>query len=306
MANAVDRCGTFRFDGVLETGVSENRDDKGALKSVTFSVRLIMDEYWDEEEQQWVDWSEYDMETVGFLNLFYRDKKTGNIISSMTFEQVTKVFGWDGRSIKQLADGDYSQLRGQIRIAENTYEHAKSPFQVVWLDVFDANPVRQLKKLDSAGVSKLDKELALVLQASGKAPVAASAKKSSKPAPPKLAPKPEPKLEEKEAQSEEDHKAKSRERAERLRAEAKKPTPPAKKPQSSPQEGPQVWTKQKAWETIVEVKNDDIDDETLASIWHGKIDEYGGESKVTSDQWSEITHAVLDTEYEEGKTVGVF
>ena len=95
-----------------------------------------------------------------------------------------KVFKWDGNSFQILANDDYSKIKGQLRIADNDPEYAaKNPFTVEWIDVFDADPVRQLRMLDDKGLKDLDAQFASVLKASGKAPAPASVR-STGPKPP--------------------------------------------------------------------------------------------------------------------------
>ena len=120
----VDRTGTFRFNKVLEAGVGAKADEKGNTTNVSFNVRLLLSEYWDEQEGAWVDWSEYEVELTAYFYLFGTSKKTGKKGPTINHTQVMKVFGWDGRSFQILANDDYSEIKGQVRIVENDPEYA--------------------------------------------------------------------------------------------------------------------------------------------------------------------------------------
>jgi len=298
----VDRTGTFRFSQVLEAGVSKT---KNGLPS--FNVRLLLSEYYDETEGEWVDWSEYDVEVSPYFCLFGVGKKSGKKEPTLNHQQVMKVFGWDGKSFQVLANGDYSKTTGQVRIKDNDPEYAdKNPFQVAFIDVFDADPGSQLRKLDAKELKKLDAEFAQLLQSSGKAPVAATvpAKKSTRPKPPKATPEEKP-------ISEEDKKAALKAKSDRLKAAGKKkPAPPTRQapepvaPETAAPEtaAPKIpstkeYTKQQAWEIVVEMKDDNCDDKQLGACWSAAVNDIAGDTPdedVTGQQWGVIVDKVLD------------
>lgn len=305
MSNRVDRIGTFRFEKVLETGVSKT---KNGLPS--FNVRLSLSAYYDETEGEWVDWSEYDVEVSSYFCLFGIGKKSGKKEPTLNHQQIMKVFVWDGKSFQVLASEDYSDIKGQVRIADNDPEYAdRNPFVVAFIDVFDADPGSQLRKLDAKELKKLDAEFAQLLQSSGKAPTAATApaKKSTGPKPPKTAATANETVvvnpESGEPVSEEDKKANLRAKSERLKAAGKKkPTPPACKAPESDAATPEIpstkeYTKQQAWEIIVEMKDDNCDDKQLNATWSAVVNDVAGEvpyEDVTGQQWGVIVDKVLD------------
>lgn len=142
----VDRTGTYRFNKVLEAGVGAKADEKGVTTNVSFNVRLLLSEYWDEQEGVWVDWTggEEPVEISAYFYLFGVNKKTQKKGPTINHTQVMKVFGWDGRSFQVLANEDYSETKGQVRIIDNDPEYAeRNPFQVAFIDVFDADPSSQ-------------------------------------------------------------------------------------------------------------------------------------------------------------------
>ena len=58
-------------------------------------------------------------------------------------------------------------------------------------------------------------------------------------------------------------------------------------------------TKSEAWSTIVELKADDVTDETLRDVFYGAVDEVCGAEDtdpktVTGEQWFKVMHRTLD------------
>lgn len=199
MSSQVDRVGTFRFDRVNSVGLSSGKsvsEDDPQPRSITFSALLHLSEFWDEEDSKWVDWADADVELVAYLPLHFFDKETQEQAEFSIRKKVVEVFGWDGASFKGLCDGDYSETKGQIRLEDDTYEKAKYPFKVVWIDTFDATPGRQLRQITGDDLKDLDKLMARHLQKSAKPAKAATVKKTAKkttkkttkpPTPPKTA-----------------------------------------------------------------------------------------------------------------------
>jgi hypothetical protein len=301
--NKVDRTGTYRFDKVLESGVSITKTSNYP----SFNVRLRLSEYYDEENEVWVDWSEAEVEISCYFCLFGIAKKTKKIEPTLNHQQVMKVFNWEGKSFQILANGDYSKIKGQIRIEDNDPEYAdKNPFQVAFIDVFDADPSSQLRKLNPKELKDLDAQFAQLLQTSGKAPKAATVppKKSTRPVPPKASSKPKTEAQEEPAPpTEEEKKAALKAKSEKNRAAKKKdnkPKPPARQPATPPAaEIPSTkeYTKQQAWEIVVEMKADSCDDDQLNSSWNAAINDVVGKTpdeEITGQQWGVITDKVLD------------
>ena len=183
MGNPVDRTGTFRFDKVLSTSLIVGRDvseDNSQPAYVKFVALLHLSEFWDTEASEWVDWADADVEVVAYLQLCFFDKKIKKQAEWSSCKKVKEVFGWDGSSLNALCDGDYGEVKGQVRLEDDTYDKAKFPFKVAWLDTFDATPGRQLKPTSKEDVDRADKLLAGVFT-STKAPTkAVSAKGKGK------------------------------------------------------------------------------------------------------------------------------
>lgn len=309
----VDRTGTYRFNKVLEAGVGAKADEHGKTTNVSFNVRLLLSEYWDEQEGVWVDWTagEEPVETSAYFYLFGVAKKTGKKGPTINHTQVMKVFGWDGRSFQVLANEDYSEIKGQVRIIDNDPEYAeRNPFQVAFLDVFDADPSSQLRKLDPVGLKKLDAEMAMLLQSSGKAPTAATvpAKKNTRPKAPAKAPVAEPEPEPVTPPTEAEKKATLKAKSERIKKAGGKtvtgpkppvrPTPPVAEAETTETAEGGGLTKQQAYEFVIEMKADECTDEQLSASWNAAINEVAGEATpdedVTDAQWRLVANKTLD------------
>lgn len=302
----LDRIGTFKCIP-LEWGVSLTTQKK----LPQFVVRVKLMEYYDQQEDSWFNYSELDAEINAYLCLYGADKKKNSKIGpTLSYDQVKKVFSWDGTSFATLSNGDYSELQFQVRIGENTWEEAKSPYQVDWIDEYDADPSRQLRKLDAKELKDLDKQFAAL----NKEPVkAATAPKKPHPARvPADDGKPLTAAEKKAVQRVKSERIKAANKAE---AEAKlakdsgdMPAPPEppevvetpEAPTPAPP-GDACCTKQGAWEAIVEMRDPTINDETIKELWNAAIEEAAGPEavtkegmkKITEKQWFQVKEIVL-------------
>ena len=167
----IDRIGTFKA-AIVDHGVSLTTHGYPQ-----FVAKFSATEIWDEEESKWVDWSEYDQQITGYFVLFGAKGETLNC------QNLKKALNWDGNSFKTLAEGDYSSVIVQIRVAENTYND-KTSLQVDWIDVEGATPGASVKKLDTSELAALDAEYSKLLKAGGKKAPPATASKPSKPSKP--------------------------------------------------------------------------------------------------------------------------
>ena len=193
MSNQVDRTGTFRFDKVLSVSMSSGKavsEDDPQPRSITFMALLHLSEFWDTESSEWVDWADAGVEVVAFLPLYFFDKKTKEQAEFSIRKKVVEVFGWDGGSFTALCNRDYIAVKGQVRFADDTYEKAKFPFKVEWLDTFDATPGRQLRQLGKDDLKDLDKIMASTLKKTSKPIKAVSARGKGKAAGKPTTPKP--------------------------------------------------------------------------------------------------------------------
>jgi len=280
MAN-VDRIGTFRCNPI-ESGMGKSRNGYPVF---TAQVKLL--EIWDEDEEVWHPWEEYEQEATIFATLFGMVGKKKELGTTLTHAQVSKVFNWDGTDFGYLNDTDFSDIKFQVRIEDNDPDYAdKNPYVVNWVDEYDAIPGTRIKKLDAAGVKDLNQQFALLLKQTGKKAAPAKAPVIGNPI---------AKVNQTATQAIKAKKGKKQ-------TEVAKTTPKA--PPTVPSKVPAVpglpegkCTKQEAWETVVELKNDDCNDDQLNAAWLAAIAEKAPdteEKNITPEQWFAIRDTTLD------------
>jgi len=304
----LDRIGTFRCIP-LEWGVSLT-----SQKNLPqFVVRVKLMEYYDQQEDTWFDYSEFDAEINTYLCLYGADKKKNDKIGpTLSYDQVKKVFSWDGKSFATLSNGDYSELQFQVRIGDNTWEGARSPYQVDWIDEYDVDPARQLRKLDAAELKDLDKQFAALNKEPVKAVTVPHPAKV--PTDDKKTEKPVTTAEKKKIMKARSNKIKAAAAAETKAKEETEinstdmPGPPeAEDPLEAPADASakapaeNACDKQQAWEAIVEMRDPTINDETIKELWNAAIEEIAGpeaitkvgQKKITDEQWYQVKEIVL-------------
>jgi hypothetical protein len=293
----VDRSGVFRCK-LLDHGIGKS--SKKGYPQLIIKVKLTelfdRDVIGDDCPDGFQDIAEWDMETQGYISLYGIKKGESNPSRLLSYEQVMKVFGWDGESLAELAAGTYDDLEFQVRITENDYEDTKYPFQVSWIDTYDADPDPGIKKLDADEIKSLDAQFSNITASAKKAasakpkPRAAKAKKS--------------KAKEDKPLTDAERKAKLKEKSAKIKeaakAQAKKSSPPPpeddsdKLPLPEPKE---ELTKAEAWERIYEMRDPGIDDSTVMELWKAAIEEVGGEGATSKDlngkQWYQVKEIVL-------------
>lgn len=278
----VDRIGTFRCSPI-ETGVGVSRN-----KFPVFTAQVKLLEIWDEDEEAWHPWAEYEQEAVIFATLFGIGKKSQKMEPTLNHVQISKIFNWDGTDFGYLNDTDFSDVKFQARIEDNDPDYAdKNPYVVNWIDEYDAIPGTKIKKLDAAGVKELNQQFAILLKQTGKKVVPAKAPAIGNP----TAKVPEVPVATPSAKAKKGKK----------QTEAAKTSP--KVPPKVPT-GPSLLgipegkcTKQEAWETICELKDDACSDEQLKIAWLAAIAKKAPdteEKNITPEQWFTIRDAVLD------------
>ena len=317
----LDRIGTFRCKA-LEWGVDGKKKKGTDIELPWFNVRVLLTQFYDPKEGEWFDYIEdeegnaREAEMVAFLCLYGAIKaKGGEIGPTLSMDQVKKVFNWDGRSLVQLAGGDYSELEFQVRIGENTYGEATYPYQINWINEYDADPVSQLRKLDAKELKDLDKQFAAMGAKNATPKSIATAVKAPTATPPAASP---PTAEEKARKMAEKSVKNLKGTAKITKAKkiaavtaaaaayaasaASGPPPKSESedavvPPAKPSET--ACTMQEAWNAIVELRDPTIDDKTIGKVWHGAIAEIAGpdaeSENVTPEQWCQIKDKTLES-----------
>lgn len=174
----IDRAGTFRGD-IVDRAVTQS---SGGFPQLELQLKAA--EFYDEDEQQWVDWSTVDEKDItAWLILFDgKDKQTFHV------KQIEKIFAWDGVSFVELNEINIEDVKIQFRVAKNIYEGNEN-YKVEWIDEYDATPGRTVRKLDADELKTLQAKYKSHLK--GKAPASASkaAPKAAPKAPPKAPPR---------------------------------------------------------------------------------------------------------------------
>lgn len=309
----LDRIGTFHcklLEHVVDGKASKKLDGKVLP---WFNVRVLLTEIYDAKEGKWFDYSDFAAEIAAYQCLYGSIKKLGGKIGpTLSMGQVKKVFNWDGRSLAQLAAGKYDDLEFQVRIGENTYEEATYPYQVNWIDVYDAEPGSQLRRLDAEELKDLDKQFAaLGAKNATTKPVVTAAKapaKAKAPAHPARVPADDeaPDSPEEKARKTEAKSAKNRAAAEKTKtktkAEASTPPPPPVSQDAVVPPAPVVKTEcsmQEAWNKIIKLRDPTIDDKTIGKVWHDSVAEITGPDTesdgITPAQWYQIGELTLQS-----------
>ncbi|MBE3140135.1 MAG: hypothetical protein IMZ53_06090 [Thermoplasmata archaeon] len=227
-----------------------------------FVPRLVADEMYDRDNKEWVGLSDTP-DIVGYLVLVDgKDNKT------MNCSQIEKVTGWDGIDLLALETADLVDKPVLFVVKEHTYND-KISMQVDWVDEFDADPIRGLKKLDPDKLKALQSKFGKSLGGKTAKPVSAASGKNKTAAAPIQAPK-----------------------------KTTVPSMPTRKPTE-----PKVkidagkCTKEEAFAYVsnTELWKKDVTNETLSGAWVDTVNSIAGErpdSEITPEEWYKVQQAV--------------
>jgi len=315
-----DRKGTFlatEIDRALSSTANQN------LPQLVIKMKLVhwFDEALNGGAGDWVDFSDFDMETVGYFLLVFNGKNGPE--TTLTYEQLMKVYGWDGKDFQTLTEMAAPEMF-MVRIEDNDPEYAdKNPYVVNWIDEATADPRGGLKKLDAAGIANLQSQFGALLNKAGKAAPPVSAKKAPKaplavPAstgtearPPKQTAA--QKRAAKKAKSDKVAAANAKIAAEKKAKAAPKapPTPPTPPtlptvPAETPDAATDItpMTKEEAYNQVFEMQAVGTTDEARNAAWHAAIKQVIGvtdeefaeldQKTITGEQWYQIMHETLN------------
>lgn len=164
----ITNAGTYR-GVVLEHAVSESTNGYPQLV-----LKMSGIQYYDETNKEWVELQDVPDAWAYLVLVDSKDEKTLNCV------QVEKVFNWDGRDLTELENMELTGKPIQFRASFRKYLN-EDRLGVEWIDTYDAEPGRSVKKLDSAGIKALQSKFSK-----------ASGEKSK--ATPATAPKTKPKI----------------------------------------------------------------------------------------------------------------
>lgn len=325
----VDRTGTFL---ATEIDRALGQTNKKGLPQLSIKMKLVhwFDNDLNDGAGDWVDFSSYEMETVGYFVLVFQGEKGPE--TSLSYEQLMKVYGWNGRDFQILTEMPAPEMF-LVRIEDNDPAYAdKNPYVVNWIDEATADPHGGLKKLDAAGITSLQSQFGALLNKTGKIAPPASAKKTPPTAPataakstpaaptvPGAAAVEPPKQtaadkkaakKAKSAKVAEDNarlKAEEEAKATAVKAPPTSPTPPSAAPTMPPAsavtapaeqtEEVKFCTKEEAFAFVYEMQAEGITDEARTAAWNAAIKQIAGDADhkdITGEQWHQIMHETLN------------
>lgn len=244
-----------------------------------FEVALQATQVYDPETKTWI-YLEGEHTITGFLILYDSKDQPCLVIG-----QLEKVFGWDGVSFTVLNEIKAPIDGVQFRVEENEYND-KINFQVRWIDEYNAEPGRTVKKLDADALKSLD----------------ARYKKNMKRAPAASAPMvqvagPKPTV----SVGPDDPAVKVAVVKSPRTAKPKPLAPPARTPTNpSVPTAPATasgTTKEGAWATVCKGREKSVTNAQLAEIWQTVVERIAPDKtdeEITLEQWYQIEIAVLD------------
>ena len=215
-------------------------------------VELQAEEIYEKSETggDWVPLPDPFETIVAYLVLIGKD---GTMTKSA--EQVQAAMGWSGRSFAELNDKDFSDTAIQFHVEENEYPPGNFKMQVRWINPYDADPNRSIKKLDKAAVKNLDSKHGAALRAfSKRAPTKTAATPASTP-----------------------------------------PTGGSKKSSSGPPKKEKLeYTADAIWKRL-QAANEDVSEEDLCTVWEGVDNDFVKDSDDrTPSDWKTFETLLKD------------
>jgi len=274
MNTNVDRSGVFKVIST-EHGLGQTR--KAGYPQ--YNVQTEVTAHYDDDTEQWVDYTEYEMEIGVRQCLFGMVGKQGakELGTTLSYDQVCKVFKWDGADLQVLADIEPG-VEFQVTLKDNDPEYAdKNPFQVDWIDDFDADPKQKIAKCTKEEITGLNAKYAALLKKKATPAAPKTAKKAVKKTVKKAAPK-VPEV--------------------GVITKKKKPAvpPPVAAPAPTPTSQVDQYTKNKAWGDVVDLKGD-VTDEQLRGAWQNAIHDVSngqGEEALNGEGWWKVKDRTLN------------
>jgi len=276
MSRLIDRAETFR-GRIVESCLGLTKQSR----LPQFVVRLEADECFDQETEQWVNWTQYEeREIFGRLTL---SSKNDDILFHA--ENLHKAIGWSGQTLRELDETDYTGTVVQFRTDWNEYD-GKTSIQIVNIMHADSDPTRRIARLEPEKVKALDARYANALRSKFGGP---KPKKVSKP----------------DSTSKETHSPASKPSKP---AKSNKPKPkkkPGRPPKSEKPKPvgiaehlglPETCTEDEAWEQFNKHASDEFQPAEREAKWLDVIEEMGGADALDKENtWANIRDICLET-----------
>lgn len=162
--STITNAGTYR-GAVLEHAVSESTNGYPQLV-----LKMSGAQYYDETNKEWVGLQDAPDGWAYLILVDSKDERTLNCV------QVEKAFNWDGLDLTELENMELTGKPVQFRASFRKYQN-EDRLGVEWIDVYDAEPGRSVKKLDPAGIKALQSKFSKA--SGGKKSTPASASKTA-------------------------------------------------------------------------------------------------------------------------------
>jgi len=125
----IDREGSFQVD-IIDYGLNHKKET--GTYSVFVKVRARTK--WEPTTKTWDDWTAYEAEAAGFLNVVKRD----HTLNDDQIRRLVEHAGWDGHW-KSIQEHTWQPTPCQVSIKKKTYQ-GNETFDVDWINAFDDTP----------------------------------------------------------------------------------------------------------------------------------------------------------------------
>ncbi len=165
MSQDLNQEGTFR-GRIIEFGLQEG----SGTESVGIAIKAEIDELFDSELKDWVDWREYRVQCYGYVNIIKKDGSP-NTVSA---ENLCKCTGWNG-SLDDVANGAWKPKPVQFSTKINVYQD-KTSYKIDYINEYDRVPGGGIRSIDAGKAKTLQQKYGSQFKA-----IAASANKAAQP-----------------------------------------------------------------------------------------------------------------------------
>lgn len=142
-----DRAGEFRGT-ITEYGLYEAKSG-----AVAVTIKALLSELYDSENDVWIPWEEYDMEVEG--NVWVIKKDNGGVNESAAKSLVENA-GWDGK-FSSVREGTWRPIPCQFSVTHQPYEGVDY-YKVNYINAFDRTPGGNLGNVDEAKAKALESQ----------------------------------------------------------------------------------------------------------------------------------------------------
>jgi len=292
---------------VKETSMSQTPDYLGVYKAAVIAHTLSktkngypqivqkysLQEYYDQKDQEWKDVTDNGWYMTGYFCLVGLNKETGEQSTTLNHTQICNTFDWDGCGLGYVRDDqNFVGRTVQIRVDEDTYEKAKSPVCVGWIDREDADPNPGLRGISDDEFGDMLNQFSDLFGGDQKKKAAKVPTKNIKKSTAKKDAMPDAEEAPAEPVAPKDKKEVLKSRSERIKEANKKVVPPS--PPTEKKHDTEEYGKKEAWAEIYDRRDPDAEDDQVIISWKNAILEVSdgaGEGSIDADGW----HAVVET-----------